>query len=146
MKSSTWLNTIKFESCCLPIFSHGSGRSVGTAGVFPPVGLLGYYPVSILEMCCHGNVALATSFRNSLLASSPVVEKGQRVSCCVVKGETQGVWIQRSHPASPGLVLGLSEPQFPNQYNGGVGINCPTNFVGVVWLKQETNRRRENAL
>lgn len=47
---------------------------------------VGCDPISILGMCCHGNMALAASSR-SLLASSPIVGKGQRARCCVVRGK-----------------------------------------------------------
>lgn len=42
---------------------------------------------------------------------------------------------------SQDLQLGLSDPQFPSSIKWRHQNNCPTNFVGVVWLSQETRMR-----
>lgn len=75
-------------------FTVGLCHSVGVAGVSPPVSLLGWFPVSIPETCCHGNMAVTAS-PCSLLAPDPFVGRARSQQLCGEE-EAHGVQVQKN--------------------------------------------------
>lgn len=128
----------KFENCCLPIYSCSSGHSAAVAGAFPLADLLGCYPVSILAMCCHGDMAfgfIIPVFAGILLSC------GEKANSQLQCGKGNWTWSMDSEETSSGA-FGLGSLSLNSLFNKMGALRSSTNQFCKSYEVQTTYEMR----